>query len=76
MAGALRAEAAEGPLASTAPCFAVQDEGLVIARHKLVRRVLLHHVDSFDALAIHIVAVYIILAPPARAAACITAILI
>ena len=76
MAGAPRAEAAEGPLASTASCFAVQDEGLVSVRHKLVRRVLLHHVDSFDALAIHIVAVYIILAPPARAAASITTILI
>ena len=41
-----------------------------------MRRVLLHHVDSFDALAIHIVAVYIILAPPARAAASITTVLI
>ena len=71
MAGALRAEAAEGPLASTAPCFAVQDEGLVIARHKLVRRVLLHHVDSFDALAIHIVAVNLVLTLTADAVAII-----
>ena len=71
VAGVARAKTAEGPLASTAACFTVQDEGLVVVRHKLVRRVLLHHVDSFDPLAIHIVAVNLVLALTADAVAII-----
>ena len=77
MAGAPRAEAAEGPLAPAAACRAVQDEGLLVVRHKLVCRVLLHHVYGFDALAIHIVAVvYIILALAADAVAIVVTVLI
>ena len=69
--GAPRAEAAEGPLASTATC-----EGLVVVRHKLVCRVLLHYADSFDTLAVHIVAVYLILALAASAVASVVTVLI
>ena len=70
-AGAPRAEAAEGPLASTATC-----EGLVVVRHKLVCRVLLHHAYSLDALAVHIVAVHLILALAAIAVAIVVTVLI